>query len=220
MASFKDHSILVGGGFGKTRNYFPSTDLQSGKTTTEQQQFGSIGAYYILPIVGSDHYSLDAQLGLVINFSGGDSEKVSEEMLDTNFSKSRITRTTEYSVSNLTFLDLLRIGAKLGRKEIYAAPALGFGYGWNDPRQKLIQTDVLEQQFYDSKIGYYWKETDKSTTTLATGEGETSSGAYGIIALGAGSRLGDIFGLYAEINKRLGFVDSWGGLLGAVFYLP
>jgi hypothetical protein len=219
MTSFKDHSVMLVGGFGKTENFFPSTDLQSGETTTEQQQFGSIGAFYRLPIVGGNGYSLNAHLGLAFNFSGGDSEKVSSEILDTNFSDTRIIRTTSYAVSNLSFLDLPRVGLQLGAEKIYAEPTVGFGYGWNDPRQRLEQTDVLERRHYDQKIGYYWKEEDTSTKTLATGKGESSSGAYGTLGLGIGSRLSNIFGLYAEVDKRFGFVDSWSGLLGVTFYI-
>lgn len=73
-------------------------------------------------------------------------------------------------------------------------------------------------RYYDSKIGWYWKETDRNTEIEKRGSGKSDMGAYATFGLAVGSRLNDVIGLYAEFNKRIGFVDSWGGMLGVAIY--
>lgn len=114
---FADHSVVFVGGFGKTGNKFVSAYLDSGKTTSEQRWFGSLGAYYRLPILAGKWFALNAHLGLVYNFSGGDRKELSTVMLDTNLEDTRIIRTTTASISNLNFLDLPRVGFQLGIKK-------------------------------------------------------------------------------------------------------
>lgn len=215
---FADHSVLIVGGFGQTQNSFISTDLDSGKTEKEKKLFGSLGVFYRLPIIAKGLFALNAHLGVVYNFAGGDKKELSKEFLNTHLDYTRIYRIDSVSVSNLSFLDLPRVGLQFGIEKFYVEPSIGFGVGWNDPRLKWEQTDVKEERFYDSKIGHYWKVTERNTEIVAVGGGESDVGFYGTFALGIGSRLSDLFGLYAEVNKRVGYIDSWGGLFGVSLY--